>query len=266
MLLNLAFYRFFRWPDFADHREHLTQFCRSNGLKGTLLLSPEGMNAMICGPEDAVQSLVAELERTVSPSGWLTLSSLKESWSETCPHQRMLVKLKHEIIPVGDPDVEPEKHMAPMLSPKELKEWLDQGKPVTLLDTRNTYEVEVGTFTNAQHWSLENSRDFVAQADAHHADIPSDRPVVMFCTGGIRCEKATAALLKRGWENIYQLDGGILRYFEECGGAHFDGNCFIFDWRLALDPELKPAPRDPEAGPSKSRRSFGRHQISESSL
>ncbi len=210
---------------------------------------------MIAGPEAATLELLPELERVTGVT-WVTHPVVKRSFSETIPHKRMLVKLKKEIIPVGDPDVCPELSTAPHLPAKQLKAWLDEGRELTLIDTRNTYEIHAGTFKGAKHWDLESSRDFVSRATDHRHEVNEEAPVMMICTGGIRCEKATAALLKRGWKNVYQLEGGILKYFEEVGGAHYDGNCFVFDWRLALDPSLVPTFRSPDAGPSS-----GRHQI-----
>jgi predicted sulfurtransferase len=154
---------------------------------------------------------------------------------------------------VGDPDLKPDEYTAPRISPAELKKWLDEKRPITLLDTRNQYEVEVGTFSGAEPIEINTSREFAAKAATKLNDW-KDRPVVTFCTGGIRCEKGSALLLKLGLKNVYQLDGGILRYFEENGSAHFDGNCFVFDMRMAVDGELKPVARadDPD-------KSFGRH-------
>ena len=131
----------------------------------------------------------------------------------------------------------PTQNPAPRVAALQLKRWLDEGRPLLLLDTRNEFEVELGTFRGARRLGLESFRQF---PDAARQLLPDDRPVVTFCTGGIRCEKAAALLLQRGFGEVYQLDGGILRYFEEAGGAYFEGECFVFDKRVAVDAQLKP--------------------------
>ena len=135
-----------------------------------------------------------------------------------------------ESIPVAAP--------RPRFRPRKLKEWLDQGRSVTLLDARNAYEVKLGTFRGAHTLDLDHFREFPIAAASlpHHL---KDEPVVTFCTGGIRCEKAAPLLQKAGFAQVFQLDGGILRYFEECGGEHFEGDCFVFDKRVALDASLR---------------------------
>jgi UPF0176 protein len=157
---------------------------------------------------------------------------------------------------VGDPDLRPDLKTGKRISAKELKQWLDEGRPFVLLDTRNNYEIEVGTFHKAINLNLETSRDFAKKAAEWVDQVQvKDQTVVSFCTGGIRCEKASAHLLKLGLEEIYQLDGGILRYLEENGSAHYRGNCFVFDWRLAVDAQLQPTERSPHPDTN-----FGRHK------
>jgi predicted sulfurtransferase len=161
----------------------------------------------------------------------------KESWSSGIAFPRMLVKVKNEIIPLGLPSVDPLQKTGTRLAPQELKAWLDERKDFLLVDTRNDYEVDYGTFENAVSFELKNFRDF----PKHLSELPEEareRPVVMFCTGGIRCEKATAVAMDMGFKEVYQLDGGILRYFEECGGSHYEGQCFVFDRRIAVDTDL----------------------------
>jgi UPF0176 protein len=151
----------------------------------------------------------------------------------------MLVKVKKEIIAFGVEGVDPARAPSPKLKPAELKRWLDEGRPVVLLDTRNVYEVRMGTFRGALATPIWNFRDFPRAV----ADLPpelKDRPVVMFCTGGIRCEKAGPYMESLGYKDIHQLDGGILKYFEEVGGAHYEGECFVFDERVGVDAALRP--------------------------
>lgn len=241
---HLSFYRFFSLRNLNGLRAELRQLGQDRGLSGTILISAEGLNGMVSGSEAGVASLRSWLEA-------FGVREIKVHEADSA-FERFLVKIKKEIISVGDPDLNPGESTAPRISPKELKAWLDEGRPVRLLDTRNAYEVEVGTFRGAEQWQLDSSREFAAKAAG---ELPGSAPVVTFCTGGIRCEKASAVLQKLGWPEVYQLDGGILRYFEEVGAAHFEGNCFVFDWRLAVDGGLKPAPRS-----SDPKQQFGRHK------
>jgi UPF0176 protein len=150
----------------------------------------------------------------------------------------MLVKIKKEIIAFGISGIDPADRPAPRLSPGELKQWLDEGRSFTLMDVRNTYEIKLGTFRGARTLGLEHFREFPAAVNSLPNKLKNE-PVVTFCTGGIRCEKAAPLLEQAGFTEVYQLDGGILRYFEECGGAHFEGDCFVFDKRVAIDASLR---------------------------
>jgi UPF0176 protein len=156
----------------------------------------------------------------------------------------MLVKYKHEIIRMNHPAIQPVAGRAPALDAPTLKRWLDQGhddagRPVVTLDTRNAFEVDYGTFAGAIDWRIAKFSEFPAALQQHIADLQG-KTVVSFCTGGIRCEKAALVMREAGLQDVWQLEGGILKYFEETGGAHFEGACFVFDEREALDPALKP--------------------------
>jgi len=168
------------------------------------------------------------------------LENLQPKFSETDhqPFSRMLVRMKKEIIAFGVEGINPAQRTSPKLSAKELKQWLDEGRPVTLLDTRNDYEVKLGTFKNAVPAGIDHFRDFPAAVRRLPARL-KEQAIVMFCTGGIRCEKAGPFMENEGFKTVFQLDGGILKYFEECGGAHYDGECFVFDQRVGLDPSLQ---------------------------
>jgi predicted sulfurtransferase len=150
----------------------------------------------------------------------------------------MNVRLKNEIISMGMEDVKPSEFTGEVIEPTEFKQWLDEGKAVTVLDTRNDYEIRLGTFSKALELDLSSFRAFPAAVEELPEDL-KDTPVVMFCTGGIRCEKASVVMLEAGFKDVRQLKGGILGYFEEVGGAHWEGDCFVFDHRVALTPELK---------------------------
>lgn len=228
-ILNVAFYKFVALSDLTKLREELRKRTRGLGIKGTILISEEGFNASLAGADASMRSFVAELQSDPRFGSF----DVKESQSEKIPFLRMLVKIKKEIIPMGRPDIRPAEFTAPRLQPRELKNWLDAGKDVVLLDTRNEYEIEHGTFKNARTLKLKHFREFSAKLAA--AQDLRDKAVVMFCTGGIRCEKATALALKENFQEVYQLEGGILRYLEECGASHYDGKCFVFDERVAID-------------------------------
>jgi UPF0176 protein len=232
-ILNIAAYKFLPLAELRELRARLQALCKSADLKGTILLSPEGINLFVAGTAPGIERLLAELR------SWPGLGDLQPKVSETDaqPFRRMLVRLKKEIIAFGVEGIDPARRTSPKLSAKELKRWLDEGRPVTLLDTRNDYEVKLGTFRNALSIDIDHFREF-PDAVARLAPELKEQPIVMFCTGGIRCEKAGPFMEREGFKSVFQLDGGILKYFEECGGEHYDGECFVFDQRVGLDPNL----------------------------
>jgi UPF0176 protein len=238
--LNLAFYKFVDLDALAERRIFFRELAAGHGLRGTILLSNEGINAFVAGEEASARRFIEKVRALPE----LADVEAKESWSETLPFGRMLVKLKKEIIPFGKPEIRPQKFTAKRLKPRVLKQWLDEGRDLVLLDTRNRYEIEHGTFLKAADFGLGTFRQFPERLKDKAQEL-KDKTVVMFCTGGIRCEKAGAFAVAEGFESVFQLDGGILKYFEECGGAHYDGDCFVFDDRVALSPELK-ASKTPE--------------------
>ncbi len=233
-IVNIAAYKFVTLDDLERRRVELRTLCRNAGLKGTILVTPEGINMFIAGSRTAVDTLLNHLRQEEIFADL----EVKESFSKEQPFERMLVKIKSEIITFGIEGVDPRDYTSKKIPPKQLKEWLDAGDEVILLDTRNDYEVKIGTFDNAVPVGVDHFRDF-PKAVSELPDEFHEKPVVMFCTGGIRCEKAGPFMEKAGFKNIYQLEGGILKYFEECGSAHYQGECFVFDKRVALDPELK---------------------------
>lgn len=236
-VLNLAFYRFCRLPeDLVLLRKQVKERILQAQVRGTILLSPEGINGFIAGPEIPLRAFYREL---LDLCGIEELVA-KESWSDEIPFARPLVKIKKEIIALGMDAVRPDEHTGPRLMAAELREWLDQGRPVTLIDTRNDYEFRMGSFEGAVNLDLQTFRQFPERLKGWMEQNPSllDRPVVMFCTGGIRCEKATAVGELLGIKQSFQLEGGILKYFEEVGGAHWRGGCFVFDERVQLNPDL----------------------------
>ncbi len=234
MFTNIAAYKFARLCDLKPLRERLVAQCKAWGLKGTILLSEEGVNLFVAGPREAVDFLVAELRAMPG------LEELAPKFSESAdqPFTRMLVRIKKEIIAFGVEGIDPATRPSPKLSARTLKQWLDEGRPLTLLDTRNDYEVKLGTFRGARTVGIDHFREF-PEAVRALPEAMKEEPVVMFCTGGIRCEKAGPFMQREGFKNVLQLDGGILKYFEECGGDHYEGECFVFDQRVGVDPALQ---------------------------
>jgi UPF0176 protein len=230
---NIAAYKFVSLSDLRMLRARLLALCKSWELKGTILLSTEGINLFVAGLPDKIELLLAELRSIPG----LEPFEIKVSESEHQPFNRMLVRIKKEIIAFGVEGIDPGKRTSPKLSAQTLKQWLDEGRPVTLLDTRNDYEVKLGTFRNALPIGVDHFRDFPGAVQKLPEQM-KEQPIVMFCTGGIRCEKAGPFMEREGFKNIFQLEGGILKYFEECGGAHYDGECFVFDQRVGVDPSL----------------------------
>lgn len=233
-MVNLSFYRFFPMAEsrpLEAWRGLLMGLCAELGLKGTLLISTEGVNGMLSGASAAIDAFKGFARQELG----IADEVFKETAIDAHTFDLMLVKIKKEIIPVGDDTVKPHERTAPRVSARELRQWLDEGRDVVLLDTRNDYEVEAGTFRGARDLGLNHSRQFTEKARARMGQWQG-RTVVTFCTGGIRCEKASAVLLKEGLRDVYQLDGGILRYIKENGAAHFDGECFVFDTRRSISP------------------------------
>ena len=232
-IVNIAAYRFLPLDNLKALRTRLQMLCAEAELKGSILLSPEGINLFVAGGEPRIERLLAELR------SWPGLENLQPKFSHTDhqPFRRMLVRIKQEIIAFGVPGIDPARRTSPKLEARQLKQWLDEGRPLTLLDTRNDYEIKLGTFRNALPIGIDHFRDF-PQAVAQLPEELKEQTVVMFCTGGIRCEKAGPYMEQVGFKNILQLDGGILKYFEEVGGEHYQGECFVFDQRVGLDPKL----------------------------
>ena len=231
--LNIAGYKFVVLPDRDALRQPLKEQCDELGLKGTILLSFEGINIFIAGPEENINVFRTSLlddERFAD-------IEFKESYSEHQPFNRMNVRLKNEIISVGLPNfnrIEPDDGR---IRPQELHERLLNDDDLVLLDTRNTYETRLGTFQNAIELDLDTFRSFPEAVDKLDNEY-KDKEIVMFCTGGVRCEKASVIMKDAGFTNIKQLEGGILGYFEQVGGDYWDGECFVFDKRVALLPNL----------------------------
>ena len=239
-VLNISAYLFTELKDTAALREACHGQASALSLKGTVLIAEEGINLFLAGPPQAVRDFVSWLH--LDPR--LVPITPKESWSDSQPFRKLLVKVKNEIIRMNHPAIQPQTGRAPAVAATTLKRWLDdghddQGRPVVTLDTRNAFEVDEGSFVGALDWRIDKFSDF-PEAASQHLDHLRGKTVVSFCTGGIRCEKAAIYLREQGLSQVYQLEGGILKYFQEVGSAHYSGNCFVFDERRGVNPDLSP--------------------------
>ncbi len=239
--LNVSAYRFVELDDLLALRERLRAACSAAGLKGTVLLAPEGINLFLAGLPESLNAMLDGLREDARFAGL----AVKESWSGEQPFNRMLVKLKKEIITMKKPQVRPIGGRAPAVAAQQLKRWLDAGhddagREVVMVDTRNAFEIDIGTFEGAINPEITTFGEFPERVD-RLAPMLRGKTVVTFCTGGIRCEKAVLYMQERGFDNVFQLDGGILKYFETIGGSHYQGDCFVFDRRVALTPALEAA-------------------------
>ncbi len=230
-----ALYKFVSLPDFHELREPLLDLCREAGVKGTLLLAHEGINGTIAGSRDGIDRVLDWLRSDAR----LADLEHKESFDETMPFYRMKVKLKKEIVTMGVEDIDPNERVGTYVQPEDW-DTLVNDPEVLLIDTRNDYEVGIGTFRGAIDPHTENFRQFPEYVRTH-LDPTRHKKVAMFCTGGIRCEKASAFMLKEGFEEVYHLQGGILKYLEEVPEADstWEGECFVFDNRVAVNHQLE---------------------------
>lgn len=248
-IINIAAYKFVEVTNPDELRQVLAGKADSLNLLGTILLASEGINLFMAGERQAIDAFMYFLRHDERFEQRFSDIAVKESLTDHPPFRRMEVRVKREIITMKHPTICPEQTArARGVDPLILKKWLDQGhdddgREVVLLDTRNSYEVAIGTFEGAVDLSIDIFSEFPEAyrrtADDTTADL-ARKSVVTFCTGGIRCEKAALFLREANIENVYQLNGGILRYFEEVGGDHWQGECFVFDRRVALDPQLNP--------------------------
>lgn len=245
-IINIAYYKFVRIACPASLQDTLSSLCEKLALKGTIILAHEGINSCLAGSEASVTAFIAHMHADPRFAD----IDFKRSESDTQPFRRMIVKLKSEIISMGQPGIDPANFTGKYVEPMELKQWLDNGEKVLLVDTRNDYEVALGTFAGAINPDIKTFRTFPEWVTEALGDKKAER-IVTFCTGGIRCEKATAYMRQQGFEDVYQLKGGILKYFEDTSSAgaqatvqiqsdsHYNGDCFVFDHRVAVDQSLK---------------------------
>jgi UPF0176 protein len=243
-----AFYQFVALPDYETLREPLRNMCMALDIRGIVLLAPEGINGTIAGSDAAIDALVNQLQNGALFGGRLDNLELKFSSAADMPFNRMKVRLKTEIVRIGDPETDPNARVGTYV---DAADWnaLIRRDDVLLLDTRNGFEVEMGTFEGALDPNITRFGEFPDFA-ARALDPGRHKKIAMFCTGGIRCEKASSYLLSQGFEEVYHLKGGILKYLEDIPEAEslWRGACFVFDQRIALGHGLvEQRPLDPQA-------------------
>ena len=232
-VLNIAGYKFEPLNDVEGLVPEFQSVCDDLDLKGSVYLSSNGINFSLAGSEEAVQQYLYFMEQD---KRFLDIP-LKKTYSETQPFRRMKVRQKKEIISLGRDDINPRELTGDYVTPQELYAMYENNEDVVVLDTRNEYETRVGLFENAVDLQLDTFRDF-PDAIEQLPEEYKDKQIVMYCTGGIRCEKASAIMLKAGFSDVRQLEGGVLDYFKETGGKYWNGDCFVFDERVALDTDL----------------------------
>jgi UPF0176 protein len=229
-----AFYKFTHLPDYQEMRQPIYDFCFEHGMYGTILLAEEGINSTISGPEEAIQGLLDHLKKDPR------LADIKAKFAKhhKSPFRRLRVRLKKEIVTIGVPGTDPLELSGHRVEPKDWNNLIAQ-EDVILIDTRNDYEFETGTFEGAVDPKIDSFGDFPGWVE-ENLDPKKHKKVAMFCTGGIRCEKASAYMLKQGYEDVYQLEGGILRYIEETKKeeSSWKGDCFVFDYRVCVNHDL----------------------------
>ena len=228
-----AFYHFINLPHFEDIKEPLMAFCKGQGLKGTILLAKEGVNSTISGSREAIDNLYAYLTNEIGIKNLV----YKESLHEVQPFQKMKINLRKEIVALGVEDLNVEKLKGEYIQPKDWDTFINQ-EDVMVIDTRNKYETLLGSFEKAIDPHTDNFRQFPQWVKDNLSSVKKDKKIAMFCTGGIRCEKSTAYMKSQGFNNVYHLEGGILKYFEDTEAKAWNGSCFVFDDRVALNKKL----------------------------
>lgn len=229
-LVVATLYKFVRLTDFAEKQEPWQSYCLNQGVKGTILLAEEGINGTIVGDRESIDSVLSFLRSDPR----LQDLEHKESYTENPPFKRMKVRLKKEIVTIGLPEIDPSEQVGIYVSPQDWNGIISDPEVITI-DTRNDYEVGIGTFQGAQNPQTESFREFPDYVE-HNLDSSKHKKVALFCTGGIRCEKATSFMLSQGFEEVYHLKGGILKYLEEVPVTEslWSGECFVFDERVTV--------------------------------
>lgn len=241
LIENLSGYRFVKLDLLPLLQADLQAALSETGVLGTILLANEGINVALSGTCAQCEAARAVLEADKRFAQlWL-----KQSYSDSIPFSKLKVRIRHEIIAFDGleaRDQQLQRTAAPTIKPEAVAQWLESGRDFTLLDTRNTYEIASGTFPQAEHLGIAHFRDFqnAVNAALDAGSLDKRKPMVTFCTGGIRCEKAAPWLIEQGFSEVYQIEGGVLNYFEQTGGTHWQGNCFVFDDRVEIDKQQHP--------------------------
>ncbi|MFK7890439.1 MAG: rhodanese-like domain-containing protein [Granulosicoccus sp.] len=242
-IVNISGYRFVRLDNLHNLQHVLNGLLSEAGVKGSVVLAEEGINVTLAGELYAVESAMRAFDSQPS----LRDIWFKRSLSSWVPHKRLRVRIRKQIIGFDEPvsvtgESKVAKGVAPSITSGQLKRWLDTNRQFTLLDTRNDYEIESGTFRQAKHLDIKHFRHFASAASGaiERGELDISLPVVAFCTGGIRCEKAGPWLVEQGFREVYQVQGGVINYLQETQGEHWDGECFVFDERVELDRNLQP--------------------------
>ena len=239
LFVIVSFYKFVFIPDYVSMKEPMLQAMKEYDIKGTLILANEGINGSFCGTQESVPSFINHLKNYPG----LEDLTFRETFDSLNPFDKAKVKLRKEIVTLGDESISPLEIGGTYLNPEEWNELIADPE-VIVIDTRNEYEVSLGTFKGAIDPKTDNFRDFPDYVNKHLID-KKDKKIAMFCTGGIRCEKSTSYLKKMGFDEVYQLHGGILNYLEVIPEerSQWEGSCFVFDERMALDSKLQSLPR-----------------------
>ena len=230
---NITGYKFIPITDRKSLQGKILKHSNKLGLKVTVLISEKGLNFSIAGEHKAIQDFIKFLRSDKRFSE----IDIKTTYNDYQPFRKMLVRIKKEIISMGIDEIDPFTFTGKKITPKELQDKLNNNEDIVLLDTRNEYEVRLGTFEDAVDLNLDSFRDFPTKIMSLDQKM-KNKEIVMFCTGGVRCEKASALMLKNGFKNVKQIDGGVIKYFEDTGGSYWNGDCFVFDDRVALDKNL----------------------------
>jgi UPF0176 protein len=241
VIINLSGYRFVHLDALPVLQQHMKEALGHIGVKGSVMLATEGINVSLAGTAEQVADLRAWLDQDIRFAGlWL-----KQSDSDSVPYRRLRIRVRTEIIAFDGKDSEKLKAnrpTAPSITPEVLSQWLDENRDMTLLDARNDYEIVSGRFPASTHLNIKHFRNFKAAVEkaVQAGTLDPARPLVTYCTGGIRCEKAAPWLLEYGFKEVYQIEGGLLNYLGRCGSRHWQGNCFVFDDRVELTHEFVP--------------------------
>ena len=233
-ITNITGYKFTKISNKYSLKDKILSECNRYNLKGTVLISDKGINFSIAGNNRNIDKFIKFIK---NDSRFVDID-IKTTYNEYQPFRKMLVRIKKEIISMGIEDINPSESTGEKIDPLELVKRLDEDKDIILLDTRNEYEVRLGTFENSIDLNLDSFRDFPKQIQ-NLKDTLGNKEIVMFCTGGVRCEKASALMIRNGFTNVKQIDGGIINYFKITGGKYWNGDCFVFDDRVALDKNLE---------------------------